>query len=249
MKALRALLAAVGFLTRVPVGDKLALGPEDLGRALYFFPWAGALLGALLWLVELALRGRFSPELIALALTAVLAALTGGLHLDGVADVCDGLAGSRGDRARALEIMRDSRIGALGALALVLVLLAKLLAVRDLLLLGPRVVVLLALAPVVARACVVPLIVLLPYARSAGLGSPFHAHGRLAHGLVAVGTGAALAGVAGGRALPAALVALLVAAALGLWLWRRLGGLTGDAYGAAIELSELAFLLACVFRV
>jgi adenosylcobinamide-GDP ribazoletransferase len=249
MKLLRALLAALGFLTRlpVPVPRTLALGAEDLGRALSFFPLAGALLGALLLLVERVLRGHLSVELIALALTSVLAALTGGLHLDGVADVCDGLAGGRGDRARTLEIMRDSRIGALGALALSLVLLAKLLATRDVLLLGspPWPV---ALAPLVARACVVPLIVLIPYARSSGLGSPFAAHGRVVHVLVAVGSGGLLATAAGGRTAFAALVALLVVAALGAWLRPRLGGLTGDAYGAAIELAEIAFLLACAFR-
>ncbi|HMI92808.1 MAG TPA: adenosylcobinamide-GDP ribazoletransferase, partial [Polyangiales bacterium] len=136
MKLLRALLAAIGFLTRLPVGRKWEIGAEDLGRALYFFPWAGALLGALLLVLERVLHGHLSLELIALALTAALAALTGGLHLDGVADICDGLAGGRGNRARTLEIMRDSRIGALGALALALLLIGKVLAVRDVLLLG-----------------------------------------------------------------------------------------------------------------
>ena len=246
MKPLRALLAAIGFLTRLPLGRSLSFAPEELGRALYFFPLVGALLGVLLLAAERALHGAFSPELIALLLTALLAALTGGLHLDGLADVCDGLAGGRGDRARTLEIMRDSRIGALGAVALVLLLLAKVLATRDALLLGPGCAWL--VYPVVARAAVVPLIVWLPYARASGLGSAFHDHGKLAHVLSAACLTGALVAVLGPRIAAAALVALAVAGLVGLGLRRRLGGLTGDVYGAAIELGELAFLLACAFR-
>ena len=255
MKLLRALLAALSFLTRLPVGRSLVLAPEELGRALYFFPLVGAALGAALWLVERALRGHLSAELLAIALTAVLAALTGGLHLDGVADVCDGLAGGRGDRERALAIMHDSRIGALGALALVLLLFAKVIALRDALELAPRHSAQLLIAfPAIARAAVVPLIALIPYARAEGLGAAFHAHAGMRHVLLAMLAVLAVAAIAfassiAPRMLVAIGAALALATAFGLCLRRRLGGLTGDAYGAAIELAELAFLVACAVRV
>jgi adenosylcobinamide-GDP ribazoletransferase len=246
MRVLRALLTALGFLTRLPVAHGLRSEPSDLGRALALFPAVGLLLGALLAGCARALRGHLSSELIAVALVALLTALTGGLHLDGVADVFDGLGGGRGDRARTLEIMRDSRIGALGAAALQLTVLAKLFALRALLPLEPNLA--LYLFPLIARACVVPLVVCFPYAREAGLGAAFHAHGRMVHVLWAAAfTGAALV-LTGGRAIYAAFAALSAALALAWLLQRRLGGLTGDVYGAAIELSEVAFLWVIALR-
>lgn len=240
MKLLRALLTAIGFLTRVPVGHLLPSEPADLGRALAFFPLVGLLLGALLAASERALRGHLPADLIAVALTALLTALTGGLHLDGVADVFDGLGGGRGDRARTLEIMRDSRIGALGAAALQLTVLAKLFALRTLLQSEPSASV--WLFPLVARACAVPLVVCFPYARAAGLGAAFHAHGRVMHVLWAAAFTTIALLFTDRRVVLATLVALSAALLLAWLLQRRLGGLTGDVYGAAIELAEVAFL-------
>ena len=132
--------------------------------------------------------------------------MTGGLHLDGVADVFDGLGGGHGDRERILRIMRDSRIGAHGATALVLVLAVKVAALAELL--GRGALWPLVVAPAVARFAVVPLIVLLPYARRGGArelvppdGGPRGDRDRRGprHG----GVGAVRAGVAracGGRA-------------------------------------------------
>jgi adenosylcobinamide-GDP ribazoletransferase len=207
--------------------------------------------------------------LIAIGLVALSAAITGGLHLDGLADTFDGWVGGRGERARTLEIMRDSRIGAHGAAALVLLLGAKILAVFYLLPhaeLFPRFDRLaqgdafqrgalwpLLAAPVLARWAVVPLVVFFGYARAEGLGSAFQAHARVAHvaGTTIVALGAAIAIAAatpsfGDTATAigiAAASALGVALALAGLLDRRLGGLTGDVYGAAIELTELAVLV------
>ena len=117
-----------------------------------------------------------APWLIAVLLAALLAALTGGLHLDGVADVFDALGGGRGDRARMLEIMRDSRIGAHGAAALTLLLIAKVAALaqvaerRDLL-------ALLAF-PTIARWLAALLVVFFPYVRAEGLGRAFNGEAR-----------------------------------------------------------------------
>jgi adenosylcobinamide-GDP ribazoletransferase len=238
---MRALLAAVAFLTRLPVPAR-AVEPHELGRALGFFPLVGGLLGALLGAALFGLSRVLAPELCALLAVALWALLTGGLHLDGLADLFDALGGGRGDRERMLEIMRDSRIGAHGAVALVLVLCGKVLAVAELP--GRTAVATLLVAPAVARFGAVLLLALFPYARGEGLGRAFRDHGKArdlaAAALLMLGSAAIL----GRRALVPGLAALLVALALGGLMRRKLGGLTGDVYGAAIELSELAFLLA-----
>lgn len=237
-RPLRPLRAALGFMTCVPVG-RAAIEARVLGRSVPFFPAVGVLLGLVLFAAATALHERLSPELSAVLLIALLAALTGGLHLDGLADVFDGLAGGRGDRARTLAIMRDSRIGAAGATALCLHLAAKLVTVSALLQHGTLWPLL--AAPTVARGCAVILIGAFPYAREDGLGRAFADHRRASDAWPTLATcGAALA-VGGMASLTPALLAVAASLACGALLQRRLGGLTGDAYGAAIELAELVF--------
>jgi len=270
---LRSIAAAFSFLTRLPVPAR-AIGEGDvaaraLGQSVIWFPLAGALIGGAQVAVAWLLGGHLPPGLIAVAVVALSAALTGGLHLDGLADTFDGWVGGHGERARTLEIMRDSRIGAHGAAALTLLLAAKILAIADLL---PRAQILprfdrlahgdafqhgalwpLLVAPVLARWAVVPLIVFFCYARAEGLGSPFRTHTFPAHlaGTTLLALGAAVVITAatppfGDTATAigiAAASALGVALALAGLLDRRLGGLTGDVYGAAIELTELAVLV------
>src|SRR5437016_1160273 len=134
---MRPVLTAFAFLTRLPVGGG-PLRDADLGRSIAFFPLVGLVLG--------------------LVLTGLASLLTGGLHLDGVADVFDALGGGRGDRQRMLEIMRDSRIGAHGAAALFLLLLAKTFAVATAL--EHRDLLALMVFPMLGRWAVTPTIVL-----------------------------------------------------------------------------------------
>jgi adenosylcobinamide-GDP ribazoletransferase len=232
-------LTALAFLTRIPV----ARGPildEELGRSLAFFPLAGAVLGLALAAMTHVFGSVLPPLLLAALAAALLALATGGLHLDGVADLSDAAGGGRGDRARMLEIMRDSRIGAHGAAALVLILVAKVAALADVAARGDLALVL--LFPAVARWAVTPLVVFFPYVRPEGLGRGFNGAGRAGH--VAAGTAvlAVLVGVLAPRVALAAAGALGSTVALGWWAQRRLGGLTGDVYGAAIELAEVTTL-------
>jgi adenosylcobinamide-GDP ribazoletransferase len=251
-----------------------AIGDGDvaaaaLGRSVIWFPLVGALIGGAQVAVAWLLDGHLPPGLIAIALVALSAALTGGLHLDGLADTFDGWAGGRGERVRTLEIMRDSRIGAHGAAALVLLLMARIVAVAELLPHGDLLSRFdrlaqgdafqhgslwpLLAAPLLARWAVVPLVVFFGYARAEGLGSAFQAHARAAHvaGTTVVALGGAIAIAAATPSFGdtvtaigiAAASALGVALALAGLLDRRLGGLTGDVYGAAIELTELAVLV------
>jgi len=244
---LRPLAIAFGFLTRLPVSTG-TVEASELGRAVTWFPAVGAALGAIVAGAQLLLDGRIAPGLVAVALVALVAALTGGLHLDGLADVFDALGGGRGSRERMLAIMRDSRIGAHGAAALVLLLAAKLAAVSALVGPGPgsrdhASSWALFGAPIAARWAVVPLVVWFPYARPEGLGKAFHGHAGRAQLAGATVVAAVAIGWLGPPALLAALAALATTLGVAIWLQRRLGGLTGDVYGAAIELAELVFLV------
>jgi len=245
VSALRPLRVAVGFLTRIPVPRRDA-SEEDLVRALAFFPVVGLLLGALLAGTAWLARDHLPGPAVGVVLTTLLALVTGGLHLDGLADVFDGLGGGRGSRDRTLAIMRDSRIGAHGAVALILDLGGKIAALGALADRGEfRAIV---AFPMLARWIAVLLIALFPYARPEGIGRAFARGSRgMPHLVATLVVGAALGGL-GPRVILPALAAIALALAFSAFLSRRLGGLTGDAYGAAIELSELAFLLACLHR-
>jgi adenosylcobinamide-GDP ribazoletransferase len=237
-------LPAITFLTRVPLGPRQEPSADALLRAAPFFPLVGAAVGLAVGGAAIGLA-QVMPSLLAglLAVTLELI-LTGALHLDGLADSADGLGGR--DREHSLAIMRDHSLGAYGAAALTLDLAIKATALASLAEAE-------ALAPVVAalalsRAAPLPLARLLPYAQT-GSGTGRALAGRL-------GTPSALAGGAlalalaltavGSDALLLALGAAAVTATVGVLASRRLGGATGDAMGAAIELSATCCLVLAV---
>lgn len=245
MIVLRALASALALLTRIPMPRVEPWSPRVAGLSVAFFPVAGLVLGGasagLAWLVLD--HFRLAPHLLwALALVGAHAFLTGALHLDGLSDVVDGLGGGRGDRERTLEIMKDPRVGAFGVVALILVLGARILATDEVLRTPARLQTLLA-APVVARFGAVLLVVFFPCARATGMAHTVHSEARgWMAAAAALPTFGLLWAQGGADAVPAA-AALATALLVGLFLLIRLRGLTGDAYGAAIELAELAFLL------
>jgi adenosylcobinamide-GDP ribazoletransferase len=240
---LRPFLCATSFLTRIPVPGG-TFSEQEVARGAGYFAWVGALIGALLWAFS-ALTPYLGERLTGLLLVALWAAITGGLHLDGLADSFDGLSGGRGQRERTLEIMRDSRIGSHGALALVLLVLVKAYAIERLLSFEPSG---LWLAPVLARFLCTLLIVSFPYARDAGLGSAFR--GRVGRFELALGVPplAAAIWLAGPSAIGGVFAGGVAALWLALRFRRLLAGLTGDVYGAAIELAEAACLLGLSLR-
>lgn len=231
-------LKALSLMTTVPCRPRWDDGAPD-GRAMAWYPVVGLVVGlppAAVWLL---LRGAGPRhELLAGALVLLSwVVITGALHLDGWSDCCDGLLASVG-RERRLEILKDPRLGSFGGTGLVLLLLLKLAAIRAL---GG--VAALLVAPVLARWVVVLLARTWPSARPGGLGD------RMREGLGARELGSATvtalfvalaAGPLGVLAVPAALAAGLGFARFAAG---RLGGLTGDCYGASIELVELVVLL------
>jgi adenosylcobinamide-GDP ribazoletransferase len=238
---MRPILVAFGFLSRIPVGNR-PVAAADLASSLAWFPVVGLAFGGVLAGTAHLLRDHIPAPLLAVGLVALLAALSGGLHLDGLADVFDGLGGGRGNREKTLAIMRDSRIGAHGAIALGLALAAKIAAVHELIRTGATWP--LICCPVLGRWSSVPLVIFFPYARQEGLGRAMADHGRAWHFAQATLLAGACVVWWGDRVVAPSATALAAALGLALFVRRRLGGLTGDVYGAAIELAEVAFLIA-----
>ncbi|HET7198851.1 MAG TPA: adenosylcobinamide-GDP ribazoletransferase [Burkholderiales bacterium] len=246
-------LEALRFYSRLPVP---ALGFErepfavpDLKRLAPSAPLAGAIIGACGAIVLLAARALALPPLIAAALAlSALILVTGGLHEDGLADVADGFGGGA-TRERKLEIMRDSRLGAYGAAALVLSLLLRAAAVaaltRESVAIGAGALI---LAGAISRACSLAPIALLDPARSNGAGASVGRLGPDAFGksvaaalAVSVILGLVLLGL--GRALLAFILAWAASVAMTVIAKRQIGGQTGDVAGAAQQLAEIACLV------
>lgn len=243
---IRPLALALVFLTRIPLSLGFDPAPRDWGRAACFFPVVGLLLGALL-LSAAALPPTAGSPLAAALLLLLWVALTGGLHLDGLADVCDAWSGGGGDRERTLALLKDPRAGAMAVIGVALTLLLKFAALQSLL--QPQRWQALLLAPVVGRATMLGLLLTTPYVRPGGLGAVFTAQlPRAAGAGVLAATGVFCLGLLGWGGL-----ALIGIAGVNLLFLRysfvkRLGGITGDTLGAACELAETLVLVILAFN-
>lgn len=254
-----ALIAALQFLTRLPISARMPNGQKLFRRSTVFFPLAGFVIGLIVAGIGFGLGFLFPFYVNAALLLAVWVLLTGGLHVDGLMDTADGLLSHR-SRERMLEIMKDSRVGAMGVLACVLYVLLKAALLAALLNdAGLERFLALALIPVWSRSFMVMAIAGWPYAReSGGLGALYRSvRGRHAAAafLLAAGMTLALFALLPGSGLPLEPLAWLGSFALGTYAagcWiaaaisRKLGGLTGDVYGALNELLELILLLVAV---
>lgn len=234
------LLAAFAFLTRLPI--RRSFDAATVGRAALFFPLVGAGLGLLQLGVYRMLRPHLPSLVTAVLVVALSAWATRGLHLDGLADLADGLGGGA-TREEALRIMRDPAVGAFGVVALVLVLALKIAAVAALPS-GEGLV----LAPALSRWSAVPLGYFLPYAREgSGLGAAMSSGARRFEllGATLFAAGISLFYPPRAALLSWALV-LVVSVVVGTVSRRRLGGMTGDVLGANVEIAEAAVLVAAL---
>lgn len=236
---MRGLLAAIAFLTRIPTPRGWARA-TDFARGLGFYPAAGLLIGLPVagagWGAAL-----LDPWLGALLALGLWVALTGALHLDGLADVADALGAAHGDRARLLAVMADPHIGSFGVVVLGLQLLAKLVLLHLLL---PDGFAILIAIPAAARIGPLLWARMLPPLKPEGLGAM----------IAQAATGPALALwsallLGAGLLAPPLLAAFAILPGFGLWARRRLGGMTGDVHGAGIELAETALLFAAVLGI
>jgi adenosylcobinamide-GDP ribazoletransferase len=233
---------ALQFLTIMPPVVSDAPRPHDLGRSEAFFPFVGLMLGAVLAVVDRLADPYVAPLVRDALLVVLLAVMTGALHLDGVIDTFDGLFVA-GNRDRRLAIMRDPRAGAYGVVAIVLLLGLKVAALASLpahLRFGSLLV-----APCLGRWSIVLVTSQFPYARNEGMGQAFKQSLKWTHVVVAGAIAAEVAvlvlGVSGIAVWFAASTAALIVAH---YVASRLGGLTGDTYGAICELVETGVLVA-----
>lgn len=242
---LQELVAAIRFLSIIPVPGKF-FDTEDadiiIGAA--YFPFVGLLLALLLLALLLATSPFLPPLVLSAVIVVAQVALTGGLHMDGLMDSSDGLFGGSSPERR-LEIMRDSRVGSFGVLAGGCVLLLKfaVFATLRVHLLGQAVLMVLP----AARWAMLLTVSLFPSARARGLGAAFRQTLSVPRLVVAGITSLIVALVVGHLAgLFFLFVGSLAAVATGAWATRRLGGLTGDSYGAIEEVAEVVMLLLIV---
>ncbi len=244
MRILAGAPIALEFLTPLRLRRVQTYDDRTFAEALGWYPLIGLLIGLGLWGLDRGLSELLPPVPTAVLLVAFLALASGGLHLDGVADTADGMA-VQGDRAERLGVMSEGNTGPAGVMALLLVLMAEWAAIVSLddPVRGPALVV----APALGRWAVVPVGLLFKPARPRGLGHAMQtAMLPVAAPLATlIGAGAAIAlfGVAGIVLIAAATVAALLIASLAA---RMLEGVTGDVFGAAIEVAQVVVWLSLV---
>ena len=232
-------LAALQFLTVLPPIIRRPFTAQEMGRALGFFPLAGAILGGSLAALDWGLTRVLPQEVAAAAILGVWVYATGALHLDGFLDTCDGLFGGYTPEDR-LRIMRDERIGAFAMAGGGVLLILKYAALAH----SPDRFASLLLAATLARWTMPGVIVLAPYARPQGVGRALKDHAKREQ--LAVATAITLVVVwfaKGWLGLAAALLATAAAWAVVRFTLKRLPGLTGDVYGAICELTEALILV------
>jgi len=233
---------AFGFLTVYPLRASNTWTPETLGSSMVYYPLVGTCIGLALWGLAVLLSMLFPPPIVSVLLLAGSLLITGGLHIDGLADLIDGLSGSY-NREDALRIFKDPHVGSMAVAGVVLVLLVKYACLNALspAALRPALVLMTTLS----RYAMVQLACFSPYARpTGGLGEPFVRGIRPEHHIMALLL--ALCSVLLFSGLRGVYIGVLIGlGTLGLQVYfrHRLGGITGDVLGATNELSEAVVLL------
>ncbi len=240
---MKSVLAAIRFLTILPVPSRAGEEEKHLSRSVPFFPVVGLLIGLVAATFDSALIRIFPSILSSMLVVIALIAASGGLHLDGLADTADGFFSSR-PREQVLEIMRDSRSGPMGVTAIVCLIGLKTAAVTSI---GPDLrwgAIL--MMPLAGRCTLAVLLTLLPYARpEGGLAAVFQQSRSVFNVFWAAGMLACVGWlVAGSTGFVMAAISLAGTLALAAYTYLRIGGLTGDTLGAGCEIVEVLPALA-----
>jgi adenosylcobinamide-GDP ribazoletransferase len=233
---------AAAFLTILPAGPAEAASSEDVAASFGWFPLVGFGIGLALCGIDRMLAQVFDNGMRALLVVLILTTLTGGLHLDGLADTADALSAGN-DRERVLQILRDSRIGSFGAIALIFVIVMKVFALAGSA--GSQRYAALYMAPGLGRWAMVAMASGLDYLRAEGAGAVMLSRDRRRNLKVATITAViALIPLVMMHALRACVIAAIATLAMRSFYRRWIGGVTGDLIGAAGEIVETAVLIA-----
>ncbi len=244
---LRSFYIALSFLTRIPAPIKGEVTQYQIGQSIIFYPVVGALMGGSFFLLSefiLFFSTDFSSDVLAAIILTVWVLMTGGLHLDGLADSADAWIGGLNDRDRTLEIMKDPYCGPIAVASIVLVLLLKWVALSQLLKTGNS--AFLIVVPMISRSVIIVLFMTTTYVRDSGLGSAFLEYlpeekflwaALLICGLFYIIFASVLS----------MLMIVLVVVFLRIMMINRIGGMTGDTLGATVEIAEAVALVGLIF--
>ncbi|MCK4492656.1 MAG: adenosylcobinamide-GDP ribazoletransferase [Methylococcales bacterium] len=235
-------LLALQFLTRIPLSLNIHVPDQQWGRTVLFYPLVGAVIGSTLTLITL-LSPYFSNNIQAAIVLSCWVLMTGGLHLDGLADCADGWAGGLNDRAKTLKIMKDPHIGSFAVVVLILVLSLKWIALSELLAQKDDPLILIMI-PVLGRNAILLLMATSPYASPNGLAENLNKYFPKKEALIIL----FLCGIIGLYSVGfwAISGAILLIFLIRFLAQQRLKGVTGDVYGASVELVETFLLLTVI---
>ena len=233
-------LIGLQFLTRIHLVRQTVWTAEDFGRSTRFFPLVGLVLGICYALAAWLLLYALGIRSLTVALLLILPLLlTGGLHADGFMDTADGVFSGR-ERARKLEIMKDSRVGAFGVVSFVMLMFVQFALLSDMA--WPLLVPALFVMPIIGRLAMVLAVTCFPYAREDGMGKTFADMADRSTVVIAALTTAVLVLPWGVLATAALVLGMLFALLFCRMMTNILGGVTGDVYGAATVLTETLVL-------
>ncbi|CBZ02695.1 adenosylcobinamide-GDP ribazoletransferase [Clostridium botulinum] len=235
-------LLMIQFFTRIPVNKNLQCEKENFKGGAFFLPVVAFIIGGMEFLIYLGLKNFLPANVIIVLLILFTAMVTGGLHMDGLADTCDGFFSLR-DKERIIEIMKDSRIGSYGTIALIIDLLLKYQLLYSLVLKGYSIAI--VLAPIIGRISILFLCLSKRTAKKNGSGNIFI--GNMSKPIIFFITTIVLALSTYFLGLRATIIpfigVLLITYLLYLLCLNKINGLTGDTLGACNELGEITFLL------
>jgi adenosylcobinamide-GDP ribazoletransferase len=244
-------ITGLQFLTRIHIAKQTEWSPESFGRSVKYFPLIGAILGIILVLINQLLTeylpyiGIFiPPHVFAIVLIISNVLLTGGLTCDGFMDTMDGIFSGR-SKDRMLEIMKDSRIGANGVMAFILLVILKWSLIMDI---PPQgIPTALFIMPLLSRFAMVIAITVFPYARPDGIGKAFAQYADKYTLCIASILTLLFVIPLGKQAIVSLITMSIVTLLFSGYVKKLIGGLTGDIYGAVTELSEIAVLLVFLY--
>lgn len=239
MKILFPLLIALQFLTKLPITLPRIPTPKENACSVLYYPVIGLMIGAILWSVAVYLPiGVFAKSAL---LTVLWLWLTGGLHLDGLADTVDGFVGGYGDKARTLEIMKDPHIGAMGVMAITGAILLKFAFLLETL--NSQNFGVLLLSPILGRVVILFLFLTTVYIRKNGLGSALSEHlPKKSSILILTLSLFSVLILPINMAIIFVISFFVIGFYLKSWFEKHIGGITGDTIGASVEIMEICLL-------
>lgn len=237
-KMMKGLILALQFFTRLPINKEIDFNHENIRNSLFFYPFVGGLIGGIAAIVYYPIS-KYSTNIASLFALFVVVFLTGGLHIDGLSDTFDGFLSNR-EKERVLEIMKDSRIGAFGVLSIVILLLSKYVIMSSF---DTGLPLALVLSMANSRIVLGRIISYKKVAREGGLGDLFHKSNPASRILLSGSIYIIILILIDVYYLIPLIANFIFGELFAKWSYKKIGGMTGDTYGALIEMGETLSLL------